>query len=362
MCRNPINCVIPEHMLHSIALNGNRTQRAIALATLSSTTTFQANRLTYGERIRVGLEAPSGPGPLAAIVGAGVPHKTRTIYTASNTQLVPGKVVRQEGCPNTGDPAVDEAYNFMGSTFDFYWNVFQRDSLDDKGLPLNGTVHYSRNYDNAYWDGQRMIYGDGDGQQFTRFTVSVDVIGHEMTHGVTQYESGLIYYGQPGALNESISDSFGSMVRQYYYGQNVQQADWLIGPNLFIPGRVNGRAIRDMANPGTAYNDPVLGQDPQPANMKNYVHTAEDNGGVHTNSGICNKAFHNAAMYIGGFSWQGVGPIWYQACLSPQLRRTATFRDFASLTVSIAQQLALGSSGNYVDAVRQAWADVGINV
>jgi Zn-dependent metalloprotease len=152
------------------------------------------------------------------------------------------------------------------------------------------------------------------------------------------------------------------MVRQYYFGQNVQQADWLIGAELFIPGRVNGRAIRDMANPGTAYNDPVLGQDPQPAHMSNYVHTLDDNGGVHTNSGIPNKAFHNAATYIGGNSWEGVGPIWYQACLSPQLRRDASFSQFASLTVSVAQQLAFTGHGNYADAVRQAWGDVGINV
>ena len=144
--------------------------------------------------------------------------------------------------------------------------------------------------------------------------------------------------------------------------QTVQMADWLIGKELFIPDHVNGRAIRDMANPGTAYNDPVLGQDPQPANMSNYVHTLDDNGGVHINSGIPNKAFHNAAMYIGGNSWEGVGPIWYQSCLSPQLRRAASFGEFARLTVSVAQQISVGRSTNSADAVRQAWNDVGIKV
>jgi Zn-dependent metalloprotease len=181
-----------------------------------------------------------------------------------------------------------------------------------------------------------------------------------MTHGVTQYESGLIYFEEPGAVNESISDSFGSMVRQYYYGQTVDQADWLIGHELLLPS-VNGRAIRDMANPGTAYDDPILGQDPQPSNMADYVRTLDDNGGVHINSGIPNKAFHNAAMYIGGNSWEGIGPIWYEACTGGQLRTTAKIQDFANLTVNAAQRLATGTTA-YADAVRQGWTDVGINV
>src|SRR5436853_5452983 len=103
----------------------------------------------------------------------------------------------------------------MSNTNDFYWNVFNRNSIDNAGMRLNGSVHYSKDYDNAYWDGQRMIYGDGDDKQFVRFTIAIDVIGHEMTHGVTQNEAGLIYWGQTGALNESISDVFGSMVKQY---------------------------------------------------------------------------------------------------------------------------------------------------
>jgi Zn-dependent metalloprotease len=361
VCRNPLHCVIPPHILKSIALNGSHDQRARALASLDLTSTLSGLRGMQSTQLRAGLSGVRpGRGLLDALFGASVPHLSRTIYTANQTQALPGQPVRQEGSNASGDPAVDEAYDFMGDTFNFYWNIFQRDSLDNNGLPLTGTVHFSQNYDNAYWNGQQMVYGDGDNVSFTRFTVCVDVIGHEMTHGVTQYESGLIYYGQPGAVNESISDAFGSMVRQYYYGQSVDQADWLIGKELLLPS-VNGRAIRDMANPGTAYDDPILGQDPQPANMSNYVNTLEDNGGVHINSGIPNKAFHNAAMYIGGNSWEGVGPIWYGTCTGGQLDSHASIQDFASLTVATAQQLSPGST-SYPDAVRQGWADVGVSV
>jgi len=125
-------------------------------------------------------------------------NKDRTIYTASNTQRLPGQVVRGEGDPPaTGSQglAVNEAYDYFGQTYDFYSTVFQRDSIDDKGLRLDGTVHFGHNYDNAYWDGRRMVFGDGDQQLFDRFTKSVDVIGHELTHGITQNEAGLIFLG-----------------------------------------------------------------------------------------------------------------------------------------------------------------------
>jgi Zn-dependent metalloprotease len=286
-------------------------------------------------------------------------QKRRTIYTANNTQRLPGNRVRSEGDPPTGDPAVDEAYEYMGDTYDFYLEVFNRDSVDDQGFPLNGTVHFGRDYDNAFWDGQRMIYGDGDGEQFERFTKSVDVIGHELTHGVTQYEAALIYWGQPGALNESISDVFGSLVKQYVNNQKAEKADWIIGEGLFTPN-VNGVGIRSMKEPGTAYDDPVLGKDPQPAHMKNYVKGFQDNGGVHINSGIPNHAFYLAAVKLGGYAWEKAGLIWYQTLQSPLLQKAARFSTFARLTVLMARQLFPG--GGEQQAVRESWAEVGIVV
>src|SRR5919202_3361246 len=149
-------------------------------------------------------------------------------------------------------------------------------------MDLIGTVHYDKDHDNASWNGSQMIFGDGDGQYFNRFTLAIDVMGHELTHGVTGNTARLEYHDQPGALNESMSDVFGSLVKQYASSpqQTAQQADWLIGAGLFTT-RVNGVALRSMKAPGTAYDDPTLGRDPQPAHMSNYDNTTADNGGVH---------------------------------------------------------------------------------
>src|SRR5262249_26791494 len=200
------------------------------------------------------------------------------------------------------DVAANEAYDGLGDTFDLYWEAYERNSIDDEGLPLNATVHFGQNYDNAFWDGQRMIFGDGDQDLFNRFTIAIDVIGHELTHGVTEYEANLVYSGQSGALNESISDVFGSMIKQYSLNPPFYKADLLIGTVLFT-AKVNGTerhgpALRDMANPGQAYNDPLLGKDPQPYHIDHYDPTLEDNGGVHINSGIPNPAFYLTASTL----------------------------------------------------------------
>jgi Zn-dependent metalloprotease len=160
--------------------------------------------------------------------------------------------------------AVDEAYEYLGITHDFFWKEYQRDSLDNKGLILTGTVHYGREYQNAFWNGQQMVFGDGDGEIFNRFTIAIDVVAHELSHGVTETEAGLIYFEQSGALNESLSDVFGSLVKQYHLKQTADKADWLIGEGLLAKG-INGKGLRSMSEPGTAYNDPLLGKDPQPA-------------------------------------------------------------------------------------------------
>ena len=138
------------------------------------------------------------------------------------------------------------------------------------------------------------------------------MLGHELTHAVTEHTAGLVYEGQSGALNESVSDVFAACLKQRLLGQDAVAGDWLIGAGLFLPG-VQGRALRDMAHPGTAYDDPVLGKDPQPGHMDDYVDTTDDHGGVHLNSGIPNRAFQLAATAIGGSSAEGAGRIWYAA-------------------------------------------------
>jgi Zn-dependent metalloprotease len=343
--RHSIQCIIPPHMLRELASRGKDAQKSSAFQTLSLSAQCR------GERKMAGAFA------FAGLVPAG--EKRRTVFTAGNTEQLPGKLVRGEGDPAVDDPAVNEAYDGAGATYDFYKAAFSRNSIDNRGMRLDSTVHYGDNFDNALWNGSQMIYGDGDNELFGRFTTAIDVIGHELTHGVTQFEAGLEYQGQSGALNESISDVFGSMVKQKANKQTAAQADWLIGVGLFAPG-VHGQAIRSMKAPGTAYDDPRLGKDPQPATMKNFVRTNEDNGGVHINSGIPNYAFYLVATALGGFAWEKAGLIWYTAL--PRLGdANADFKRFANVTVSVAGELFAPKSKEQ-NAVRDAWAQVGIKV
>jgi Zn-dependent metalloprotease len=299
-----------------------------------------------------GLKIPHQP------LTSAPPQKLRTIFDAKNGESLPGKVVRAEGQKASTDTSVNEAYDGLGYTFDFYLNVYHRNSIDNAGLPLRATVHYENKYDNAFWNGQEMIFGDGDGVIFNHFTSSVDVIGHELTHGVTGSEANLNYQGESGALNESISDVFGSLVKQYNLKQTADKADWLIGAGLLAKG-IHGVALRSMKAPGTAYDDPKLGKDPQPADMAHYLHTNQDNGGVHINSGIPNRAFYLVATTIGGNAWEKPGQIWYDTLTDPRLKRNAAFTDFANLTAINASR-RYGSAGPERAAVLAAWKTVGV--
>jgi Zn-dependent metalloprotease len=205
-----------------------------------------------------------------------------------------------------------------------------------------------------------MVFGDGDGQLFNRFTIAVDVIGHELTHGVTEDEAGLVYMFQSGALNESVSDVFGSLIKQKLRRQTAREADWLIGEGLFTTA-VSGRALRSMKAPGTAYSDPVIGHDPQPDHMSKYVNTYNDNGGVHINSGIPNRAFYLAADALGGYAWEKAGRIWYETLRDSALRPNTGFKRFAKLTVSTAGRL-YGQGSVEQEIVADAWATVGLAV
>ncbi|MET1007162.1 MAG: M4 family metallopeptidase [Propionibacteriaceae bacterium] len=343
----PVHGIIPPHILENIARNGTPAQQERALATLALDSNLRQSRLqSTGRRSsRARTVAPEA-------------NKTRHIHDAKQGTDLPGDLVRDEGADPTGDVTVDEAYDYMGATWDFYSAIFERNSWDDAGGDLIGTVHFDVDYNNAFWDGEQMVYGDGDGIIFNRFTISVDVIGHELTHGVTQAESGLVYENQSGALNESVSDVFGSLVKQYLASETADAADWLIGEGLFTEA-VNGVALRSMSAPGTAYDDPVIGTDPQPAHMDDYVETTDDNGGVHINSGITNRAFYLFATALGGYAWERAGRVWYATCTDPDLPSDVTFQGFADLTAKHAGALF---SQVEVDALVSAWSEVGIAV
>lgn len=345
---HPSHGIVPPYLLTRIArLDQPHFRRAAAAAAA----TLRADQPRRAARLEFSLDADHN------IVAELRDAATRTVSDAQGTEQLPGTPVRSEGDDATGDPAVDEAYDGLGATFDFFSEVLARTSIDGSGLPLDATVHYGELYDNAFWNGERMVFGDGDGEVFRRFTLSLTVIGHELTHGVTEYTAGLVYRDQPGALNESISDVFGSLVEQHALGQTTAEASWLIGAGLFTD-EVQGAALRSMKAPGTAYDDDVLGTDPQPAHMRDFVDTEDDNGGVHLNSGIPNRAFYVVADALSGSAWERAGLIWYDA-LTSGLRPTTDFVGFADATVAAAEA-RYGEASPEVDAVRAGWTDVGV--
>jgi Zn-dependent metalloprotease len=350
---NPIVCIVPPYILDQIAQRGTPQQRAAALRTKSVDNTFRALRLAT-QTARFAPQRNAAPAPLETV------QKRRTIYTAEHTQSLPGRPVRAEGQGPTNDLAVDEAYDGLGATFDFFETVFDRNSIDDAGMPLEATVHFGEDYNNAFWNSVQMVFGDGDGQLFNRFTVALDVIGHELSHGVTEDEAQLQYFYQSGALNESMSDVFGSLIKQFVRNQTADQADWLIGEGLLAAG-INGVALRSMKNPGSAFDDPLLGTDPQPKHMDHFVQTFEDNGGVHINSGIPNHAFYQVATRLGGFAWEKAGRIWYNALRDARVRPNTRFRRFARITADVAGQL-FGRTSPERQAVHNGWEAVGINI
>ena len=309
-----------------------------------------AGTLELDRRLRA-QRAAAGPSTALPQRTPGVPF---VIDSDHNGTDLPGEPVRAAGAPPTGDQAVDEAYAGVAGTLALYSEVYGRDSYDGKGAQVVTTVHYDGGYDNAFWDGTQLVIGDGDGTVFERFTIAVDVLGHELSHALTQFTANLTYQGQSGALNESVSDVFGSCLKQRLAGQSAEQADWLIGEGIFRPG-IAGRALRSMRDPGTAYDDPALGKDPQIATMADYIDTAEDNGGVHTNSGIPNRAFYLAATAMGGTSWDGAGKIWYTA-LTSGLSADTDFAGFAAATLAAAAAVSPDAEA----AVTAAWTGVGV--
>jgi Zn-dependent metalloprotease len=334
--------VIPPHILKHVAEHGDKAARERIEDTLRLTAEIVKQRQSTFMAMPARVNT----------------QRQRRVYSAEHTQKLPGRLLMGEKSAPIHDIEANEAFIGCGATYEFYAKVFLRNSIDDRGMPLLSTVHYGVNFDNAMWNGKQMVYGDGDRKLFRRFTAAIDVIAHELSHGVTQYTAALLYQDQPGALNEHISDAFGIMIKQNHLGLSSAQSDWLIGVGLYAKG-INGKAIRSMAAPGTAYDDPMLGKDPQPAHMRDFVNTADDNGGVHINSGIPNHAFYLAAIALGGNAWDVAGRIWYEV-LTKRLNSDAGFAAFAKATVASAGDL-YGVGGEVQSTVAEAWSQVGID-
>jgi Zn-dependent metalloprotease len=273
-----------------------------------------------------------------------------TVYNCKHTQHLPGVPVANPG--SSSDATAKRAFNETTNVAKFYKDVFNRNSIDNQGMTMMSSIHYGRQYNNAMWNGSQMVYGDGDGSLFIDFTSGNDVIGHELTHGVTQYSLQLDYQDDAGGLNESISDCFGSMFRQWEASQDVNAADWLIGHDIMGPtAKARGfTCLRDMASPAAQH---CLA--PQPTNYSQVTPGMDP----HYSSGPPNLAFCTACKTLGGKSWEKIGQVWYSSLTGFGPTPNMTMKAFADRTRQVASTM-YGSTPAVAAAVDQGWKYVGL--
>ncbi|HTQ36297.1 MAG TPA: M4 family metallopeptidase [Steroidobacteraceae bacterium] len=293
------------------------------------------------------LAAEVLPADLGAAAAA-PPHVL--VFDCRHGTVLPGAPVHDPAASHDEAPA--HAFTETTEVVRFFRTVFGRNSLDGNGMALLSSVHYSVQYNNAFWNGSQMTYGDGDGAIFRDFTSATDVIAHELTHGLTQFTAGLGYEDEAGGLNESISDVFGSMFRQWRKGQTVVQADWLIGSDIMGPvARARGyECLRDMADPAAEHC-----LSPQPAHFSRY----RDGMDPHESSGIPNLAFCKAALALGGNSWSVAGRIWFQALTAQKPAPRMRMKTFANRTRAAATSLYPAEPAVRA-AIDAAWKAVGL--
>jgi Thermolysin metallopeptidase, alpha-helical domain/Thermolysin metallopeptidase, catalytic domain len=294
---------IPPHMSKKVAETDKSFNAGIKVDT-----TLRADRQS--------AVAPSGP---------------IRVYTASNKVAIPGSLV-QGGNDEAAERVKGNAYLIS--------QLLGTDEFPD------GVVHYGREYANAFFNGNYLVFGEGDGAVFGDFTKALDIMAHEFGHALVSLGPGLVYSGESGALNEHLADVFGACVQQWV---KQDQHDWRIGEEILVDG---ASAVRHMLHPGTAYDNDVLGRDPQPGHMNQYKKIRADNGGVHINSGIPNRAFALLCEKTGEPSWGRPLAMWRRAM--EDLGPRSTFKQLALATWT--------HSGGLNPAVREAWAEVGISI
>jgi Zn-dependent metalloprotease len=330
-------CFVPDYVFEQVITDGTREEKekAIHMLKISERLRSQRHFITAIEPKRFGVAGHAG--------------KRRIVYDMHNIgddNLLPGDPVRYEDSKDTGNSDVDKCFNHTGSVYDFYNQIFSRNSIDGEGMVLYSSVHFDEDLDNAFWNGRQMTYGDGGGGSMKAGSLTdLIVVAHELTHGVTQYEANLAYSGQPGGLNESMSDVFAIMCDQWVNKETVNDSHWLIGKDIMV----RGDALRSMKNPGTAHPG-----DRQVSHVRDY----REGMGPHQSSGIPNKAFYTASMKVGGNSYESIGMIWYIA-LKDRLSRYSQFQDAANHTYSIAGEF-FGEGSKEQEAVASGWSEVGV--
>jgi Zn-dependent metalloprotease len=227
-------------------------------------------------------------------------------------------------------------------------------------MDVLASVHFGDRFSNAMWNGEQMVFGDGDGVHIRGFTQSLDIVAHELTHAVTHHSIrgglGMVrrngkvdLVGEAGALNESISDVFASLVKQWHGNVKARDADWLVGKGIL--GRGLGKAVRSLKHPGRTKD--TYEDDDQVPDMRGYI----EGGDVHRKSGIPHHAFYLAATELRGYAWEHAGRIWYESLTL--LRKNSGFRDAAQATLATAGRI-FGTASKEQHAVRQAWEKVGV--
>ncbi len=351
--RKPIQCIIPPYIANKINIPLTGTDDLDTDPNRSGERRFRNKRkaLSNLSNARRSLVANT-------FNALDAEEKIIELYDAGQLPILPGEMLWQSGqSPKPKDKAAKEAIRGGEKTWEFYKKLFTRNSIDNMGMVIQQSIHYRENprkpFANALWDGSQMIYGDGDGETFGSFTADLDIIAHELTHGIIDYEANLTYKNQSGALNESFADVFGILVKQWANKTSARKSNWLIGDRI-LKGRKY--ALRSMKAPGSAFkNHPELGDDPQPAVMSAYIKMKDDDGGVHFNSGIPNYAFFVAAYEMAGNAWDKAGAIWYAALTDKKaLKKNATFKDARKATIAKAKKL-FGTGSNEVKAVTKGW-------
>ncbi|WP_339704451.1 M4 family metallopeptidase [uncultured Kriegella sp.] len=333
MCTNNHCYIVPPHILEELAKRGNTACKKA----LNDTRRINQKR---NESLNHLLQRNVVDG-----------NGARFVYDSKNQYEQRQILIRKEGDEKVADSVVNQAFDTSGFVREYFKETFDLNSMDGNGMDIISNVHYGIDYNNAYWDGDEMTYGDGDGLEFTSFANAIDVVAHELTHGVTQFLANLEYFSQPGALNEHFSDVFATIIKQKYLNQTISEADWLIGDTV-VTDSFPGVAIRSMKAPGTA-ND----FDSQPDHMDNYYSGAQDNQGVHINSGIPNKAFYLCCLEIG---IEDCALIWFETLST--LWRTAQFNDFLKMMLEVTLKLSeIGRvSERATEAVTKSFAMVGL--
>ncbi len=342
------NCTyVPPQVLDKLAAQSDPSTRARARLSAQQAKLSRAQRATRPVQMSAIVAGATASSSSAA---------SREVYHCQHRWEQRYELARAEGDAATADPDVDTVYEFAGIVREYFRTELNRNSIDNLGMKLILNVHFGEDYMNAFWDGDEMTFGDGDGTIFTSFARSLDVTAHELAHGVTQFTANLDYYSQSGALNEHFSDVFGSVITQHHLCQDAGTADWLVGNEIMGP-TLFGEALRSMKAPGTAYDNALMGKDPQPAHMRDYFDGPADNQGVHINSGICNKAFYLVASDIGTSK---AAKVWYHALQN--LWPTATFNDAVDVIVESARIMTRNGivPEGTTQTVRMGFKEVGL--